>query len=419
VSGAGAVGSTLSCEQAAERAWDVGIIGAGVAGASLAIRLARKGLSVLLIEAQKFPREKVCGGCLNQRAIASLAELGVLADCQAAGAVPIQWLRIRQFRRDHRWRFPEMLSIRRSTLDSLLVQAAIDSGAAYLDQTTATLDEAAEQGDCEVRLQLRSETANPDGHAVPGVRVAEVRVSAAVVAAGLTRSPLVRRAEWPAEIAHGSRIGVQSLVPAELLERQAWSWSEGLQLSSPDELRMLVGSSGYLGISRTDGSYFDLAAAVDPEAVRKHKSIGLVIDQLLGECGLPPLGELNPQRWASTPHLTRASWPVARNRVFLIGDAMGYVEPFTGEGMSWGLAGARQLSDLLREALADSTLSGSTAGQSEARWNAWAMGQRRRNQSICRWVAGQVRHPVRAAWLLNGLDWFPPVRNMILRKATR
>jgi 2-polyprenyl-6-methoxyphenol hydroxylase-like FAD-dependent oxidoreductase len=162
-----------------------------------------------------------------------------------------------------------------------------------------------------------------------------------------------------------------------------------------------------------------LAAAVDPEAVRKHKSIGLVIDQLLCECGLPPLGELNPQRWASTPHLTRASWPVARNRVFLIGDAMGYVEPFTGEGMSWGLAGARQLSDLLREALADSTLSGSTAGQPEARWNAWAMGQRRRNQSICRWVAGQVRYPVRAAWLLNGLDWFPPVRNMILRKATR
>ncbi|MCE2790901.1 MAG: FAD-dependent oxidoreductase, partial [Blastopirellula sp.] len=88
--------ATLSIGEAANRAWDIGIVGAGVAGASLAIRLARRGLSVLLVEAQRFPREKVCGGCLNQRALDLLRELGLLDQCTLAGAVPLQWLRIRQ-----------------------------------------------------------------------------------------------------------------------------------------------------------------------------------------------------------------------------------------------------------------------------------------------------------------------------------
>lgn len=413
------VEATLSRSEAAGRRWDVGIIGAGVAGASLATRLARQGQSVLLIEAQQFPREKVCGGCLNQRAIAALGELGVLTDCREAGAVPIRQLRIRQQRRDHCWRVPEMLSLRRSTLDTLLVKTAIASGAAYLDRTAALIDSSADQPDTAVAIQLRSDSPDGQPEGVSALDGGEVQVKLAVVAAGLTRSPLVRRTEWPAETQAASRIGVQALLPAAELQRQGWAWNDGLRLSCPSELRMLVGSRGYLGISRTDGDFVDFAAAIDPEAVREQKSIGAVIDQLLEESGLPPLGELNPHRWSSTPHLTRASRPVARNRIFLLGDSMGYVEPFTGEGMSWGLAGARRLGELFSEALADSRVNESTASLLATRWNAWAAGQRKRNQSICRWVAGQVRRPTRTAWLLTGLDWLPPLRNMILQKATR
>lgn len=419
MSGVARLAATLAIGEAADRPWDVGIIGAGVAGTALAVRLAQKGYSVLLVEAQHFPREKVCGGCLNQRAVDSLRELGVLEQCTLAGAVPLQWLRIRHRHRDHRWRVPEMLSLRRSTLDTLLVEQAIYCGAAYLDGTTATIETTPATDRDGVTIQLRSTADGARSESTPAVGSCAARVRVAVVAAGLTRSPLIDRAEWAAETAPGSRIGVQALIPAELLQRQGWAWSHGLRLSEANELRMLIGSRGYLGISRTDGDYYDFAAALDPAAVREQKSIGAVIDRLLGECDLPPLGELSPQRWASTPHLTRSSWPVARNRVFLLGDSMGYVEPFTGEGMSWGLAGAKRLAELLSPALVDSALRESTAAQLESSWNGWAAGQRRRNQSVCRWVAGQVRRPVRAAWLLAGLDWFPPVRNMILRKATR
>ncbi|MFM7563134.1 MAG: FAD-dependent oxidoreductase, partial [Planctomycetota bacterium] len=133
------VSATIDKQEASNRSWDVVIAGAGVAGASLAIQLAKQGFSVLLVEAQRFPREKVCGGCLNQRAIASLDQLGVLSTCQTAGGVELNALRIRQAGRDHRWAIPPMLSLRRSTLDTILVQAAIASGVAYLDKTSASL----------------------------------------------------------------------------------------------------------------------------------------------------------------------------------------------------------------------------------------------------------------------------------------
>ena len=54
--------------QAGSETWDVVIIGAGPAGSLAAVLLARAGQRVLLLERQKFPRAKVCGCCLNQRA---------------------------------------------------------------------------------------------------------------------------------------------------------------------------------------------------------------------------------------------------------------------------------------------------------------------------------------------------------------
>jgi flavin-dependent dehydrogenase len=40
---------------------DIVVVGAGPAGAAIAAHLARSGLSVILINRQPFPRDKVCG----------------------------------------------------------------------------------------------------------------------------------------------------------------------------------------------------------------------------------------------------------------------------------------------------------------------------------------------------------------------
>src|ERR1700728_197590 len=56
---------------------DVLIIGAGPAGASVAVRLARLGWRVTLVEQASFPRQKVCGECLGPASLELLDELGV------------------------------------------------------------------------------------------------------------------------------------------------------------------------------------------------------------------------------------------------------------------------------------------------------------------------------------------------------
>ena len=55
--------------------WDVVVIGAGPAGAFAAYRLARRGLSVLLVEKLMLPRYKVCGCCLSNASVQLLEEL--------------------------------------------------------------------------------------------------------------------------------------------------------------------------------------------------------------------------------------------------------------------------------------------------------------------------------------------------------
>src|SRR5215212_4439345 len=57
--------------------WDAVVIGAGVAGSIAAYQLARSGARVLLVDRATFPRDKVCGCCLNAHALRALEECGL------------------------------------------------------------------------------------------------------------------------------------------------------------------------------------------------------------------------------------------------------------------------------------------------------------------------------------------------------
>src|SRR5713101_4431980 len=56
---------------------DLLIAGAGIAGSALAIHLARRGHSVVLLERSRFPREKPCGEGLMPAGVAALERLGI------------------------------------------------------------------------------------------------------------------------------------------------------------------------------------------------------------------------------------------------------------------------------------------------------------------------------------------------------
>lgn len=128
------------------RTFDVAIIGASIAGSSLALQLGRDGISVALIDKAHFPRRKACGEGLGGRAVAVLDELGLLAELER-----LPHSRFRGFRL---WRGatpaavrlgdqePGFLGIQRELLDAVLFRAAANTPGVevFLGHQVRTID---------------------------------------------------------------------------------------------------------------------------------------------------------------------------------------------------------------------------------------------------------------------------------------
>lgn len=76
------------------RTAEVVVVGAGPAGAATAILLAERGLEVAVVDRAQFPRPKICGEYLSPEAARILDRLGVLKTLDAAGAVALTGMRI-------------------------------------------------------------------------------------------------------------------------------------------------------------------------------------------------------------------------------------------------------------------------------------------------------------------------------------
>lgn len=111
------------------------IIGAGPAGCVAAIKLARDGVDVTLVEQHRFPRDKVCGECLSATGIEVLDRLNL-----ARGLVrklhPVELTRTFLFCSDgtcaHVPLPKTMWGISRLVLDPFLLECARDAGATIL-----------------------------------------------------------------------------------------------------------------------------------------------------------------------------------------------------------------------------------------------------------------------------------------------
>ncbi|TVQ59767.1 MAG: FAD-dependent oxidoreductase [Phycisphaerales bacterium] len=368
------------------RHWPAIVIGAGPAGAACAIRLAREGVHVLLLDRACFPREKACGGCLNARAIAQLDALGLTNPVARFGAPALTRLELVVRGHTHALPLGASVAVSRATLDAALVDIARGNGVRVLQGVRAGVGAMTEYG-----RAVRCEEA-------AGVRTLTADV--VIVATGLSGRALPVDVCGPLVAKPGSRVGVAATIDAAYEP-------------PPGVVRMCVARGGYVGLARQEGARLDIAGAVDPAFLRAHNGTPDAVRALLKEAGVPAPEGLDHARWRGVPHLTCRRAHAAAPGVFVAGDARGYVEPFTGEGVAWALDDAAALAPIALAAVRE--------GWSAAHAHAWEACIRRRRgaKSLSALLARALRSPAAADALGAIVSRVPGVAGPVLRLAGR
>ncbi len=357
--------------------WDVIVIGAGPAGSLAARANSLRGLKVLLVDRATFPRRKVCGCCLNRHALSVLesADLGALS--ARLGAVPLNRVQLGAGGRCATVRLPGGVALSREAFDVALIEEAVNAGATFQSGTRVQMDETAD---------------GAEGVSLSG----GLRARAVIVADGLNGRA---RAEATVVTA-GSRIGAGAI-----LADAPDSYESGT-------IHMATGRGGYVGLVRLEDGRLDVAAAFDGSFVQMHGLPGAA-SMVLQSSGLPPLPGLSDADWKGTPPLTRGPVRVAGPRWFAIGDAAGYIEPFTGEGMAWAMASALAVAPLVERCVQHGP------GGLAAEWVAVhrkCVGER---QWTCRALAWSLKRPGLCRVAVRGLRLIPGLAHPVVRSLNR
>lgn len=350
--------ATPDLTELASRVWDVVVVGAGPAGCSAAIASARAGLQVLLVDAKRFPRRKVCGGCLNRKSIGLLRNLLGAEHSLWAQSIALNRFQLTHRRRLFKFPMSEGMAVDRAAMDQCLVEAAQRAGVKFKSAVTAKL------------LDLDGETRRTELTASGSTAVVATR--AVVLASGLGGRSAGEHPTLQQTTRSNSRVGIEAILehfPAHY---------------DPGAIHMVVGRHGYVGLTQISGRRLHVAAAVDRSALQRLGPAGLT-QQILDEAGAPVLSQTAVADWRGTPPLSCSASRLAAERVFLVGDAAGYVEPFTGEGIRWALHSGLGVAPFVVRSQA------AWQPNLELQWEAWYRNFIDPEQRLCRRLASGLK----------------------------
>lgn len=341
------------CERALRRRDqpEVVVVGAGPAGSATALLLARTGIDVLLVDRSRFPRAKPCGDCLSLEATRVLDRLGVLqAVSDQAPASLLGWRIVSPGGRYFDARFSAAgpgvtarvgaLALRRRDLDACLFRAALGAGARTLSPATV---ESFEPGSSP-RLRLRGEA----GEAIElnprfVVGADGLRSRVARCAGRVRRAPRLRKFSLTLHVR--DVVGVDELGEMHV--------SDGLCLGiapvgrGVHNLTLVADSRRHAHEVRSGAGPFFASAlrcfAALPAGLAAATLDGVPLQEALA-CDLPGFLASGP---FDVPCGSAAGAGFA-----LVGDAAGYFDPFTGQGVYQALRGAELLAAALIPALA-------------------------------------------------------------------
>jgi geranylgeranyl reductase family protein len=296
---------------------DVIIVGAGPAGATAARTLALGGARVRLVDRAPFPRNKPCGGAISMRALGRFPYLAGALDRISTRSISRLHLESPNGESvELRSETPAALMIRRIEFDHLLVRLAQEAGAELVEGTEITQVERT-------------------GRAISLLTRKGGRMNASLVIAADGANSVIAR-----------RLGMNpgwhaSAVALDMMEETPF---ESLACADPD---LLWVSYGY---QNTQGY-----AYIFPKRAHVNVGVGFVLDHYRSRvadrpyhvqqrfvrslCGRGLLAGTSA-RHHFTPALIPVGGPLERtveDRVILVGDAGGFVNGFSAEGIYYAM----------------------------------------------------------------------------------
>jgi len=310
--------------------YDAVVVGAGPAGSATAALLAAAGCHVALVDRARFPRPKPCADYLNPAAVRALERLGLLSHVLSGAPTRIHGMRVVApcgTSAVGRFRIGAGLALRRETLDALLVEQAARRGAQMIEE--ATVERIGPPGPAgrSVHLRIGGKPGTFEARLVVGADGLNSRVARSM---GPPRRGRPRRA---ALVAH-------------------YEGAAGMRGLG----EMFVTHPGYVGIAPVDGGLANVSAVWDlGRAPRVPRDPSAWFEHLVAQ--VPELAQrlrgarrIGPLLGAG-PFASRARHPVGE-RVLLVGDAAGFFDPFTGDGIRTALVGAELATAVALHALA-------------------------------------------------------------------
>ena len=323
--------------------FDVIVIGAGPAGVSSAVFLAARGYRILLLDQARFPRDKVCGEFISPAADRILDELGILSAIESLSPVRLQGISISAYENESFSvdypAFPgtgqsmSSLSVLRTVLDKLLLDRAREKGVRIMEGFKVTnfiFDQGqvtGVEGWDEEKVSFRFN-------------------SRVVVDAGGRNAVSLRKLNLIKKDSGNGKIAL------------AAHWS-GVNLPQ-NYCFMHISPPGYTGISSVGKEMANVVLVVDRGLIKgvsdKKEFYAQAVLKNRSRAKLLKNGVV-AQKVRAVDSLAYSVRPPECGGLVLVGDAMGFIDPFTGEGIYLSLRSSQIAAGVIDDAFGNNDFS--------------------------------------------------------------